>query len=180
MYNTLLYKHDDTYYLTMSPRPSIANDLSLKKLHNNRQNNTPIILRFILSVRPCVCSGRSPEVARSWTKPAASLGHWRLEATERMPLCTLGKALTTGKDTSEFNVLDKNEIRVDTYLSERPDGKAAWFIGEWLVGVNARRPKTVFSSAMQRRSDTVTWLSPWMYSSVKNVIIPIHLYTLEM
>ena len=40
-------------------------------------------------------------------------------------LCTLGKALTTGKATSAFNVLDKKEIRVDTYLSERPDGVAA-------------------------------------------------------
>ena len=44
---------------------------------------------------------------------------------ERMPLCTLGKALARGKATSELNVLDKNEIRVETYLSERPDGEAA-------------------------------------------------------
>ena len=43
----------------------------------------------------------------------------------RMPLCTLGKALTTGEAMSEFNVPDKNEIRVDTYLSECPDGEAA-------------------------------------------------------
>ena len=26
------------------------------------------------------------------SKAAASLGHWQLEATERMPLCTLDKA----------------------------------------------------------------------------------------
>ena len=48
-----------------------------------------------------------------------------MEATVRMRLCTLGKALATGKTTSEFNVPDTKEIRVDTYLSERPDGEAA-------------------------------------------------------
>ena len=48
-----------------------------------------------------------------------------MEAMERMPLCTLAKALATGKTTSDFNVLDKNEIRVDSYLYERPDGEAA-------------------------------------------------------
>ena len=48
-----------------------------------------------------------------------------MEATARMPLCTLAKALTTGKAMNEFNVLDKNEIRVDTYLSQSPDGEAA-------------------------------------------------------
>ena len=58
-------------------------------------------------------------------KPAASLGYWRLEATERIPLCKLVKAQVTGKTTSEFNVLDKNEIQVYTNLSERPDGEAA-------------------------------------------------------
>ena len=52
---------------------------------------------------------------------AASFGHWRLEATERMLLCTLAKALEMGKTMIEFNVLDKNEMRVDTYLSEGPD-----------------------------------------------------------
>ena len=58
-------------------------------------------------------------------KVAASLGHWRLEATARMPLCTLGKALTTGKTTSEINVTDMNEIRVDTYFSWGPESVAA-------------------------------------------------------
>ena len=62
-------------------------------------------------------------------KPAASLGHWRLEATERMPLCTLAKAVATGKTTSKttskFNMVDKNEKQVDTYFSECPDGEAA-------------------------------------------------------
>ena len=48
-----------------------------------------------------------------------TLGHWRLEATASLPLCTLGKT------TSEFNVLDKNEIRVDTYLSEHRDDEVA-------------------------------------------------------
>ena len=48
-----------------------------------------------------------------------------MEAMERMPLCPLAKALATGKTTSDFNVLDKNEIRVDTNLSRSPDGEAA-------------------------------------------------------
>ena len=60
-------------------------------------------------------------------RAAASLGHWRLEATERIPLCTLAKALAMGKTTSEFNMLDKNEIRVDTYFSLSPDSEAAGF-----------------------------------------------------
>ena len=50
-----------------------------------------------------------------------------MEATERMALCTLAKALATGKATSEFKVLDKNEIRVDTYFSLSPDSEAARF-----------------------------------------------------
>ena len=49
-------------------------------------------------------------------KATASLGYWQLEATERMPLCTLAKAIAMDKTTSEFNVLDKNEIQVDTYF----------------------------------------------------------------
>ena len=42
-----------------------------------------------------------------------------------MPLCTLGKALTTGKTSSEFNVTDMNKIQVDTYFSWGPDSEAA-------------------------------------------------------
>ena len=38
---------------------------------------------------------------------------------------TLGKTLTTCKTTSEFNVTDMNEIRVDTYFSWGPDSEAA-------------------------------------------------------
>ena len=33
--------------------------------------------------------------------------------------------IATGKTTSEFNVLDKNEIRVDTDFSRSPDSEAA-------------------------------------------------------
>ena len=62
------------------------------------------------------------------SKAVACLGHWRLEATARMPLCTLAKALAMGKTTSEFNVPDKNEIRMDTYFWRGPDSEAAWSI----------------------------------------------------
>ena len=58
-------------------------------------------------------------------RAAASLGYWRLEATARMPLCMLGKTLAMGKATSEFNVLDKNEIQMDTYFSLSPDSEVA-------------------------------------------------------
>ena len=74
----------------------------------------------MLSVRACVTEGHRKSLDLQ-PKTAASLGHWRLEATARMLLCTLGKALATGKATSEFNVLDKDEIRVDTYFSLSPD-----------------------------------------------------------
>ena len=53
-------------------------------------------------------------------RAAASLGHWWLEATERMPVCTLVKALTRGKATSKFNVQDKDEIRVGDLLVITP------------------------------------------------------------
>ena len=73
----------------------------------------------------CLCTGGHGKSLDLEPKVAASLGHWQLEATERMPLRTLAMALATGKTTSEFNVLDKNEIRVDTYFSLSPDREAA-------------------------------------------------------
>ena len=76
-----------------------------------------------MSVR--LCTGGHRKSLDLEPKAADSLGHWQLEATERMPLCTLAKALATVKVTSEFNVLDKNEIRVDTYFSLSPDSEAA-------------------------------------------------------
>ena len=63
----------------------------------------------MLSVRACVTGGHWKSLDLE-PKAAASLRRWRLEATETMPLCTLAKALARGKTTSEFNVLDKNEI----------------------------------------------------------------------
>ena len=83
-----------------------------------------IILRLYLCVRPCVMGGHRKSLDLE-PKAAASLRHWRLEATERMPLCMLAKVLATGKTTSKFNVTDMNEIRVDTYFSWGPDSEAA-------------------------------------------------------
>ena len=57
-----------------------------------------------------------------------------MEATERMPLCTLAKALATGKTTNEINVLEKDEIRVDTYLTERSGCEATLFMVNELLG----------------------------------------------
>ena len=73
----------------------------------------------------CLCTVGNRKSLDLEPNAAASLGHWRLEATERMPLCTLAKTLAMGKTMSEFNMLDKNEIRVDTYLSRSPDGEGA-------------------------------------------------------
>ena len=64
-----------------------------------------------------------------------------------MPLCTLGKALTTGKATSEFNVLGENEIRVDTYFLGVPTARGG-IPGERLAWVTAQGQRTVFSSAV--------------------------------
>ena len=80
-----------------------------------------IIYIKLFVVRPFV-TGVNRKSLDPNPRAAASLGHWRL-----MPLCTLAKALATGKATSELNVLDKNEIRMDTFLSEHPDGEVARF-----------------------------------------------------
>ena len=76
-----------------------------------------ILLRFLMSLRPCVTEGHLRSLDLE-PKAAASLGHWLLETTERMPLCTAGKALhvVTCKNMSIFNVLDNNQIRVCTYF----------------------------------------------------------------
>ena len=82
----------------------------------------------IIVVRPSVCPQGGH---RKWPDPepraAASLGYGRLRARARLPLCTLGKVLTTGKATSKFNVMDK-ELRVDTYFSRSPDGEGGRFM----------------------------------------------------
>ena len=78
---------------------------------------------YVLSVRPSVCNGSSPEVAWPRTKSCSQL---ETQATGGHGEDAVVHA--TGKATSEFNVLDKNEIRVDTYLSRSPDGEAAWFM----------------------------------------------------
>ena len=64
-----------------------------------------------------------------------------------MPLCTLGKAQTTDKATSEFNLPYKNETQVDAYFPWGPDSEAAWST-RTLAGVTAQGPKTVISSAV--------------------------------
>ena len=42
-----------------------------------------------------------------------------------MPLWALAIALATGKNTRLFGVLDQNETRVFTYVSQRAESKAA-------------------------------------------------------
>ena len=52
-------------------------------------------------------------------------GYSALQATRRMPLWALAIALSTGKNTRLFGVLDQNETRFFTYLSQRAESKAA-------------------------------------------------------
>ena len=86
-------------------------------------------------------------VALPRVKAAASLRHRRLEATERMPLCTLGKALTTGKAKNEFNLLDKNEM--SGYLPVRASRwRGSLIHGEQLAWITAQCQKTVLSNAV--------------------------------
>ena len=65
-----------------------------------------------------------------------------------LPLCTLGKALTTRKATSKFNVLDKNEILVDTYFHGVQTARGGAVPRERLAWVTAQGPRTAFSSAL--------------------------------
>ena len=58
-------------------------------------------------------------------KAAAWSGHSELQATRRMPLWTLGIALTTGKNTRLFGVLDQNKTRFSTYVSQRAESSLA-------------------------------------------------------
>ena len=76
-----------------------------------------IILRFLLSA--CL-SGVHRKLLDPEPRAAASLGHWwlHLEATERMPLCTLAKALATGWTRTRYKW-------TLTSHSERPDDEAA-------------------------------------------------------
>ena len=44
-----------------------------------------------------------------------------MQATRKMPLWALAIALSTGKNTRLFGVLDQNETRFFTYLSQRAE-----------------------------------------------------------
>ena len=52
-------------------------------------------------------------------------GYSALQATRKMPLWALAIALLTGENTRLFGVLDQNETRFFTYLSQRAESKAA-------------------------------------------------------
>ena len=51
-------------------------------------------------------------------------GYSALQATRKMPFWALAIALSTGKNTRLFGVLDQNETRFFTYLSQRAESKA--------------------------------------------------------
>ena len=76
-----------------------------------------------MSVRPSRKVNGSSSTPNQNLQLAWDTGSWR--PRRRMPLCTLGKTLTTGKTTSEFNIKDMNEIQVDIYFSWGPDSEAA-------------------------------------------------------
>ena len=51
--------------------------------------------------------------------------HSVLQATRRWSLWALAITLATGKSTRLFGVLNQNETRVFTYVSQRAESKAA-------------------------------------------------------
>ena len=57
-------------------------------------------------------------------EPGDEARHSALQATRRMPLWALAIALATGKNTRLF-LLDQNETRFLTYVSQRAESKAA-------------------------------------------------------
>ena len=58
------------------------------------------------------------------SKSCCRSGYSALQAMRKMPLWTLAIALATGKNTRLFGVLDQNETRFFTYLSQRAESKA--------------------------------------------------------
>ena len=58
-------------------------------------------------------------------KSAAGLDTLRCRLTQRIPLWALVIALATGKNTRLFGLLDQNETRFFTYVSQRAESKAA-------------------------------------------------------
>ena len=103
------------------------------------------MLSFRLSVRAWEVTGSSLTEPRA----AASLGHRRLEAMARMPLCTLAKALTKGKTTSEFNNHAGQERDTSGHLLfTESRWRGSPIHGKRLAWVIAQHPRTVFSSAV--------------------------------
>ena len=60
-----------------------------------------------------------------YSKSGCRSGYSALQATRKMPLWALAIALSTGKNTRLFGVLDQNETQFFTYLSQRAESKAA-------------------------------------------------------
>ena len=60
-----------------------------------------------------------------YSKSCCRSGYSALQATRMMPLWALAIALSTGKNTRLFGVLEQNETQFFTYLSQRAESKAA-------------------------------------------------------
>ena len=79
----------------------------------------------IFVVRLSVCHGNGRGHSLEIFKSYCNWGHSELHATRGMQSWTLAMALAMGKNTRSFSVLDKNEIRFYTYVSQRAEGEAA-------------------------------------------------------
>ena len=64
-------------------------------------------------------------LCRMISKSCCRSGYSALQTMRRIPLWALAIALSTGKNTRLFGVLDQNETRFFTYVSLRAESKAA-------------------------------------------------------
>ena len=84
-------------------------------------------LRFVC--KTITCASAFTEMAISFfleiSKSCCRSGYSELQATRKMPLWELAIALSTGKNTRLFGVLDQNETQFSTYLSQCAESKAA-------------------------------------------------------
>ena len=83
-------------------------------------------LRFVCKTITCVSAFTEMAIIfLEIVKAAAGLDTLHCTATRMMPLWALAIALATGKNTKLFGVLDQNENRFFTYVSQRAGSKAA-------------------------------------------------------
>ena len=84
-------------------------------------------LRVVCKTITCVSAFTENKGHNNFSRDSSCCrsGHSALQAMRRMPLWALAIALAMGKNTRLFGVLNQNETRVFTYVSQRAESKAA-------------------------------------------------------